>query len=94
MFFQNLRKERNVREAQFEKEILDLVNQRGEDKTICPSEVLPIEKKKNKELMEGVRASARRCVEAGKMQVFQKGQSVEFASVNEPIHIKFIGRKK
>ena len=54
--------------------ILDLLSQRTT--SICPSEVLPNELKKNKEEMEQVRMAARLLVHEGKIEITQKNKVV------------------
>jgi deoxyribodipyrimidine photo-lyase len=71
-----------------EEKILSLLSERSIDSTICPSEALPLEDKKNKEKMEEVRSSARRLQAKGQIDFFQKGEKVEPYTVRGPIRLK------
>ena len=72
----------------YEADILALLQQRGRDKTICPSEVLAAEFKQNHEKMESVRQAARRLAGAGKIQITQNGRTVDPSSFKGPIRLK------
>lgn len=56
--------------------IIELLETRGYQKSICPSEILVGEDKKNKVLMEKVRAAARLLDCLGKIEITQKGKVV------------------
>ncbi|MFY7992363.1 MAG: DUF3253 domain-containing protein [Bacteriovoracaceae bacterium] len=68
---------RNKNKFDFKDEILSLLSQRDAGKTICPSELLPPDLKKDKVMMEHVRRSARLLVHEGKIEITQKGQVVD-----------------
>ncbi|RYZ57889.1 MAG: DUF3253 domain-containing protein [Proteobacteria bacterium] len=72
----------------YEERILELLAQRDSGKTICPSEVLPIEERKDKVKMEAVREAARRLVENGKIEITQKGRVVNPKSLKGPIRLR------
>lgn len=79
---------RNKKPTSFEKEILELLAKRGSDKSICPSEVLPMADRSNKELMELVRISARKLVAEGKILITQKNQVVDPSTAKGAIRLK------
>lgn len=68
--------------------IIELLLQRAPGKTICPSEVLPIEQKQNKELMEEVRKAARELVAQGKIEITQKGEVIDPQKIKGPIRLR------
>ena len=72
----------------YENQIVQLLNQRGDGKTICPSEVLSPEEKQNKEKMELVRQAARRLVAKGHILITQKGQIVDPSLAKGAIRLK------
>jgi len=72
----------------YENEIIELLTLRGAGKTICPSEVLNLEEKQNKEKMEQVRQAARRLVAKGHIFITQKGQIVDPSLAKGPIRLK------
>lgn len=70
------------RDAELEAAILELLAERGEGKTICPSEAAKrvggtAERRDWEGLMQPVREAARRLVNAGKIVVMQNGRVVE-----------------
>ncbi len=82
-----------------EQTILDLLAQRGRDKTICPSEAAravaahgspdagdPAESWRP--LMEPARAAARRLVTAGRIVITQDGHVVEPSTAKGPIRLR------
>jgi hypothetical protein len=69
-------------------EILRRLAERGEGKTICPSEVLPHELKKDKEKMESVRAVARELVAEGLIEITQGGQVVDPQNFRGPVRLR------
>ncbi len=73
----------NYREA-----ILDLLNKRGLGKTICPSEILPLELKKDKDVMEEVRESAKLLVLENKIEITQSGKVIDPNSIKGPIRLR------
>jgi predicted Zn-ribbon and HTH transcriptional regulator len=74
----------------YQEAILSLLEKRVKGKTICPSEVLAPESKKNKVLMEEVRKAARELVKKGKIVMTQKGQVVDPENVKGPIRLKLV----
>ncbi len=83
---------RNKNKYDYRQEILDLLNLRGPDKTICPSEVLPLELKQDKTFMEHVRRSARLLADEGKIEITQSGKVVNPQSFKGPIRLKLVKR--
>lgn len=79
---------RNKNRFDYRSQILELLITRGPDKTICPSELLPIEQKQDKTLMEHVRRSARLLAHEGKIEITQKGQRVDPTDFKGPIRLK------
>lgn len=73
----------NYREA-----ILDLLNKRGPGKTICPSEILPLELKKDKDVMEEVRESAKLLVLENLIEITQSGKVTDPDSIKGPIRLR------
>lgn len=71
-----------------EKKMIELLNRRSLDATICPSEILHSHDKKNKKMMEEVRSAARRLHNKGVIDFFQRGQRVDPYRVSGPIRIK------
>lgn len=78
----------NEDDLDFREQIMALLNERGPLKTICPSEVLPLEKKKNKVIMEYVRKSAFLLADEGKIVITQSGEVVDPRSFKGPIRLK------
>ena len=78
----------NTKESDFKKSILELLEQRGRDKTICPSEVLPLELKKDKTMMELVRASAKFLALEDKINITQGGKPVDPNNFKGPIRLR------
>ena len=81
------------REAELERAILELLAERGRDKTICPSEAAKAvggkETRKDWEgLMEPARAAARRLVTAGRVVIMQGGHVVDGDTAKGPIRLK------
>lgn len=76
-------------EQDIERAILDLLRQRAPGKTICPSEaarrVDPVDWRP---LMEPTRSVAQRLVEAGRLEVTQKGEPVDLGTVKGPIRLR------
>ncbi len=69
--------------------ILDLLNQRGTGKTICPSEAARKVAPENwQSLMDQTRAAAGRLVAAGKIKVTQHGRPVDLSSAKGPIRLR------
>jgi Protein of unknown function (DUF3253) len=72
----------------YRKSILKLLQERGPGKTICPSEVLEGEDKKNKALMEEVRQSARELSKEGILEWTQKGVRIDPEDFSGPIRLR------
>lgn len=68
--------------------ILDLLQTRGPDKTICPSELLSGDDKQNPALMEHVRASARTLASEHLIEFTQRGKVVDPDAVRGPIRLR------
>ncbi len=73
--------------------ILELLAERGRDKTICPSEAAKLvggkdERRDWEGLMEPARAAARRLVAAGKINIMQGGKVVDGSTAKGPIRLK------
>lgn len=81
---------RNKKATNYEVQILELLERRGAGKTICPSEVLPDDLKKDKDVMERVRASARLLVAQGKIVITQNNQIVDPSTAKGPIRLKLV----
>lgn len=79
---------RNKNRYDYRESILTLLSERGPHKTICPSEVLPAEQKKDKIMMEHVRRSARLLASEGKIQITQSGKAVDPTDFRGPIRLK------
>ena len=72
-----------------ERVILDLLDQRAEGATICPSDAARAADPDDwRPLMDPVRAAASRLVEEGAVEITQRGQVVDLASVRGPIRIR------
>ncbi len=72
----------------FRQEILTLLELRGPAKTICPSEILSENQKQDKIMMEHVRRSARLLAHEGKIEITQKGQTIDPLNFKGPIRLK------
>lgn len=73
--------------------ILELLAERGREKTICPSEAAKLVGGKDTRrdwegLMEPARAAARRLAAAGKIVITQKGVVVEPSTAKGPIRLR------
>lgn len=79
---------RNKNKFDYREAIFSLLNERGPDKTICPSEVLPPELKQDKVMMEHVRRSARLLALEGKIEITQAGKVVDPTAFKGPIRLK------
>jgi hypothetical protein len=80
-------------DAALEAAILELLTERGREKTICPSEAAKAvggkESRRDWEsLMEPARAAARRLVAAGRIAMMQKGRVVDGATAKGPVRLK------
>lgn len=72
--------------------ILKLVNERGPEKTICPSEAARElgEDSDWKKLMDPVREAARELHKSGQIQIEQQGQPVDPDQCSGPIRLRVI----
>ena len=80
-------------DAALEAAILELLQERGRDKTICPSEAAKLVGGKATRvdwegLMEPARAAARRLVAAGRILILQGGHVVDGSTAKGPIRLK------
>jgi hypothetical protein len=80
-------------DARLEAAILELLAERGRDKTICPSEAAKAvggkeERRDWEGLMEPARAAARRLVAAGKIVMTQGGRVVDPSTAKGAIRLK------
>jgi hypothetical protein len=80
-------------DAALEAAILELLAERGGDKTICPSEAAKLVGGKTARrdwegLMEPARAAARRVVAQGKIVITQGGRVVDGSTAKGPIRLK------
>lgn len=74
--------------AQYEARIREILQTRARGKTMCPSEVLEGEDKKDQALMERVREAARRLVHAGEIEIVQGGKPVDPSAFKGPIRLR------
>jgi hypothetical protein len=80
-------------DLQLEAAILELLAERGRDKTICPSEAAKQVGGKDtrhdwESLMEPARAAARRLVAADRIVITQKGRIVDPSTAKGPIRLR------
>jgi hypothetical protein len=79
-------------EKRLESEILRLLAERDEGKTICPSEaaraVAGDEREAWEPLMDSARAAAQRLVAKGKILVTQRGEVVDGRTAKGPIRLR------
>ena len=80
-------------ETQLEAAILELLAERGRNKTICPSEAAKLVGGKEarhdwESLMEPARAAAQRLVAAGRIVVTQKGRVIDPSTAKGPIRLR------
>ncbi|MDJ0395087.1 DUF3253 domain-containing protein [Rhodococcus sp. G-MC3] len=75
---------------QLETKIKELLDARSRDSTICPSDVARAMSDDGwRDLMEPVRRAARRLVDAGEVEITQKGSVVEPSTAKGPIRIRW-----
>lgn len=79
---------RNKNKFDYREQIMALLLERGSQKTICPSEVLPAEHKQDKIMMEHVRRSARLLAVEDKIEITQSGKAVDPTQFKGPIRLK------
>lgn len=76
-------------DSELQDSILALLDQRKAGATICPSEAARVVGGENwRELMEPARRAARRLVEAGSVEITQKGEVVDPSTAKGPIRIR------
>jgi len=70
--------------------ILDLLDRRARTSSICPSDAARAVGDEDgwRDLMEPARTAARRLVDAGRVQVTQRGRVVDPATATGPIRIR------
>jgi hypothetical protein len=68
--------------------ILDLLQERSPDNTICPSELLSGEDKQDAALMEQVRESARTLASQDLIEFTQRGKVIDPAAARGPIRLR------
>lgn len=88
------RKAKNQDSTDLENKILQLLGARSSHSTICPSEILPSDKKSNPTEVEQVRQAARRLSYQGKIQILQKGQIVDPSDFRGPIRLRLAKAKE
>lgn len=75
---------------ELENKIKELLDARSRDSTICPSDVARAMSDDGwRELMEPVRRAARRLVDAGEVEITQKGSVVDPSTAKGPIRIRW-----
>ncbi|MFI8292103.1 DUF3253 domain-containing protein [Streptomyces sp. NPDC085614] len=78
-----------------ERAILELLDRRGPSATICPSDAARAVYAEDgdgwRDLMEPARRAARRLVEAGEVEITQRGRPVEPTTARGPIRIRRTG---
>ncbi|MGA9872684.1 MAG: DUF3253 domain-containing protein [Rhodococcus sp. (in: high G+C Gram-positive bacteria)] len=73
-----------------EDKIRELLDARSRDSTICPSDVArALSDNDWRELMEPVRRAARRMVDAGEVEITQKGTVIDPSTAKGPIRIRW-----
>ncbi len=77
-------------DAQLERTILSLLDQRAPTATICPSDAARAVGTTDgwRELMEPAREAAGRLVQDGRVEITQGGQVVDLATARGPIRIR------
>ncbi|MCZ4298933.1 DUF3253 domain-containing protein [Henriciella marina] len=64
--------------ASLDELIVELVNERGADKTVCPSEVARAKRDENwQQLMGEIRVRAVKLADAGQISIYRKGKPVD-----------------
>jgi Protein of unknown function (DUF3253) len=75
--------------AHLREAILELLERRGPDKTICPSDAArAVAGDRFRPLMDDARAAAAELVAAGEIEVTQRGQVVDLAHARGPIRLR------
>ncbi len=69
--------------------ILELLAKRGEGRSICPSDAArALDADDFRALMPSVRAAAQTLVEAGRIEVTQRGDPVDIRNVKGPVRLR------
>ncbi|MCJ0894937.1 DUF3253 domain-containing protein [Rhodococcus sp. ARC_M12] len=77
-------------DKELEDKIRTLLDARSRDATICPSDVArALSDDGWRDLMEPVRRAARRMVDAGEVEITQKGSVVDPSTAKGPIRIRW-----
>ncbi|MFI8567657.1 DUF3253 domain-containing protein [Rhodococcus sp. NPDC078407] len=77
-------------DKELEDKIRSLLDARSRDATICPSDVArALSDDAWRDLMEPVRRAARRMVDAGEVEITQKGSVVDPSTAKGPIRIRW-----
>ena len=79
-----------VQDAELERVLLQLLSQRADGATVCPSEVARAVGADDtwRDLMEPVRRAARRLVAAGEVEITQGGKVVDPSTATGPIRVR------
>ena len=78
-----------IADTDLETKIMELLASRGPGKTICPSDAARLlSPDKWQELMEPIRAAARRLVEQGRIVITQRGKVVDPAHARGAIRLR------
>ncbi|MFC7430013.1 MULTISPECIES: DUF3253 domain-containing protein [unclassified Agrococcus] len=79
-----------TRDAELERTMLRLVDERAPDRTICPSDVARAvgEPDSWRDLMDATRAVAARLADAGEVEVTQRGAVVDVRTARGPVRIR------
>lgn len=76
-------------DSRLQRAILDLLVQRRDGATICPSDAArAVAPEDWRPLMDAARAAAQRLVEAGEVDVTQGGEVVDLATARGPVRIR------
>lgn len=79
--------------GELERRILEALERRARDATICPSEIARATAPDDwRPLMEPVRQAARRLVARGQLEITQGGQVVEPSTARGPIRLRLAKR--
>lgn len=78
------------RDAELERTMLRLVDERAPDRTICPSDVARAvgDADSWRSLMDATRAVAARLADAGEVVVTQRGEIVDVRTARGPVRIR------
>ena len=69
---------RRRQKASLDELILEITEERGADKTVCPSEVARAKRKENwQQLMGEIRVRAVKLADAGQIAIYRKGKPVD-----------------